>query len=452
MTRLSATILVALFTFAAITPAFADQAERPVPEYDGGREAPPTDAGDVLIWVPRVALYPAYLVTEYLVRWPVGTLVTWLEEELVLEKLGHVFSFGSGGQFGVVPTAFVEFNFRPSIGLYFWADDVPTENDALRMHFAWGGEDWWLFDFTERFRFADEEVGNRVFASNSLSVGFTFDKRPDHAFFGVGPQSSDVWQRFLWKRLGGEIESELLFGVGDGLRIGLTAYDNEFGPGDAEPEDDEISIEQSFGDDGALPGFDGYSATVASLALVLDSRPARPEPGSGVRFEVFGDYGQGLDDTDVQFARFGGELGFFVDLDGRNTTLGLRTFVALAETIGDVAIPFTELLSMGGADLLRGLPPGRYRGESAALVSLQYTYPVWVFLDGFLFVESGGVFGERFDQFDIDNAVASFGLGMRSNDDRDVGFAFLVGAGTAPFGQGFSVEEVRFQIGVSRGF
>jgi hypothetical protein len=44
---------------------------REVPDYRQ-LEPEPTTAGDVLIWVPRVILLPAYLVTEYMLRVPVG--------------------------------------------------------------------------------------------------------------------------------------------------------------------------------------------------------------------------------------------------------------------------------------------------------------------------------------------------------------------------------------------
>ena len=48
---------------------------REVPDYRQ-LEPEPTSAGDVLIWVPRVLLIPAYLVTEYALRVPVGAAAT----------------------------------------------------------------------------------------------------------------------------------------------------------------------------------------------------------------------------------------------------------------------------------------------------------------------------------------------------------------------------------------
>src|SRR5215470_800720 len=48
--------------------------KRPVPDYDG-RGDEPTTAGDVLLYVPRIVLFPLYLVSEYGVRRPMEWLV-----------------------------------------------------------------------------------------------------------------------------------------------------------------------------------------------------------------------------------------------------------------------------------------------------------------------------------------------------------------------------------------
>src|SRR5262245_46001220 len=54
--------------------------QRAVPDYRGQKPPPPT-TGDVLIWGPRVILFPAYLVTEYVVRAPVGGVATVAEKD-----------------------------------------------------------------------------------------------------------------------------------------------------------------------------------------------------------------------------------------------------------------------------------------------------------------------------------------------------------------------------------
>ena len=53
------------------TPPAELPPRRDVPNYRQ-LDSEATTAGDVLIWVPRVILLPAYLVTEYALRAPVG--------------------------------------------------------------------------------------------------------------------------------------------------------------------------------------------------------------------------------------------------------------------------------------------------------------------------------------------------------------------------------------------
>ena len=46
------------------------------------------DAADVLLAVPRAALFPVYLATEYLIRWPIGRAATFIERYHILEFIG----------------------------------------------------------------------------------------------------------------------------------------------------------------------------------------------------------------------------------------------------------------------------------------------------------------------------------------------------------------------------
>ena len=59
-------------------PPISPDDERELPDYDGRED--PTTAGDVLIWIPRGLFYPVYLVSEYLIRWPLGKLTVALDQ------------------------------------------------------------------------------------------------------------------------------------------------------------------------------------------------------------------------------------------------------------------------------------------------------------------------------------------------------------------------------------
>jgi len=51
---------------------------------------------------------------------------------------------------------------------------------------------------------------------------------------------------------------------------------------------------------------------------------------------------------------------------------------------------------MGGADSLRGFGWNRFRDHSSVLVTVEYRYQVWSFMDVAIFADWGGVFGKRF--------------------------------------------------------
>src|SRR5258707_8726804 len=134
----------------------AAESKRKLPDY-GNRGEKPTTVGDVAIWVPRILLSPVYLVTEYGIRWPLGTLIASAERAHVPEALYNFFFFGPDHRAGFAPVAFVDFGFRPSVGLYtFWDDAIFRGND-LRLRGSTGGGDWLAAALTERIRFRDAD-------------------------------------------------------------------------------------------------------------------------------------------------------------------------------------------------------------------------------------------------------------------------------------------------------
>jgi len=160
---------------AATTP------DRELPDYDG-RGGPPAPPGKALLWVPRVIFFPLYLTSEYLVRRPLGWLITNAERAQVPAALYNFFAFGPDHKAGFVPVAFVEFGFRPSFGIYAFWDDAGWTGHDLRLHASTGGNNWFAGSFTERFRLADR---------SHWTLNVSASRRPDYAFFGIGPLTSN---------------------------------------------------------------------------------------------------------------------------------------------------------------------------------------------------------------------------------------------------------------------
>ena len=152
------------------------------------------------------------------------------------------------------------------------------------------------------------------------------------------------------------------------------------------------------------------------------------------------------------FMRYGGTLGGFVDLY-RHRVIGLQATVDFVDPLGDDAIvPFTELVDLGGARPLRGFWWRRHVDRSAATATLEYRWPIWVWLDGSLHYALGNVFGEHLKGFDLELLRQSFGIGFKANAAEDHTFELLVGGGSATFADGGEIESFRFVFGSTAGF
>jgi outer membrane protein assembly factor BamA len=235
-------------------------------------------------------------------------------------------------------------------------------------------------------------------------------------------------------------------------------------------EDDDDSIESSaIGDDPGgnppaamveerIPGYnDSYNLIVSRLKLELDSRsPDRVfTPGSGLRLELFGSFAFDPGDPALNFFRWGGEAGGFWDLSGINHVLGLHLYIEALEATGTSVVPLTERIMLGGTDHMRGFLEGTFRGDSALVLTLDYRYPIWSFLDGFVFTSLGNVFGGRFEKLHVKRLAMNWGLGFRSNTSREVSFDFLLGFGTNQLGmwdEDFKLDNVRVIFGINQGF
>jgi len=101
---------------------------------------------------------------------------------------------------------------------------------------------------------------------------------------------------------------------------------------------------------------------------------------------------------------------------------------------------------------MRGYLRDRLIDRSSLVASLQYSWPVWAFLNGAVHAELGNVFGAHFQDFDARLARLSGSIGVESNADPDSRFELLVAAATDPLEHGFNVSSFRLVIGSHHGF
>ncbi|MCK6550728.1 outer membrane protein assembly factor [Myxococcota bacterium] len=429
----------------AVTSTAAPSPERALPDYDGRGDDPGT-VGDALLWGPRVVLFPAWLVSEYVVRRPLEWLVVNAEKYQWPTLVLDFFTFGEERWGGIVPTALFDFGLRASIGVYAFFDDVAAESHDVRLYAAYGGPAWYAARLTNRYTLPDD-------SRFALTIGAT--RRPDYPFHGIGPLTNvDFAARYRSDRVDVVGSYDAPIGDAGSLRLftGLRRVAFREGSALEEPSLGELVDERGFP---APPGFRvPYSLVDLGVEVALDSRRPRPGPGSGVRFELSAHPMLDLEDAlGAHLAIYGGALGGFVDLDGRNRVVSLFVSARTIDPLGKGGlVPFTELLSIGGTGPLTGFIDGALIGRSTLAARLEYRWPIWGALDGTLHFAVGNVFGPRWEDVRPELMRMSFGLGIRTVGRPDHAFTMLVALGTEPFEQGADVTSLRFAIGTTRGF
>ena len=436
-----------LVTLTLAGAAAATPPKRELPDY-GGRGEEPATAEDAALVVPRVALFPVHAVTEYALRRPLGAAIAAAERAHLPEYLYDFFFFGPEHKAGFAPIAFVDFGFIPSIGVWTFWDDAGFRGHDLRAHGSIGtssGTDWVAGSFTDRVRLAPNE-------SLALHVGGA--RRPDMAFFGTGPTTTNSERsRYAETRLDANVTLELRPTPGTLVTTELGVRSVALGHGHfaGDPSVEQEAETGAF----AIPyGFDrGYTAQRSRVAVALDSRHARPAPGSGLRLELEAEEGADVRRSPrAAWLRYSATTGAFLDLDGRQRVLSATVTTRFADPLGSSPVPFTELVSLGGESPMPGYIAGRLTDRSAAVATLQYRWPIWMWLDGTIQASTGNVFGEHLEKLDPSRLRFSGALGVESVGSRDSAFQLLVGAGTETLADHAKVDSVRITIGTNHGF
>ncbi len=425
--------------------------KREVPDYSG-RGADPATAGDAALWVPRIVLSPVYLVTEYVLRYPLSVAVPAAEEADLPRKLYDFFAFGPDHKAGIVPVGLVEFDFNPSVGLFAFWNDAMADGNNWRVHAEAWPNDWYAGSLAESMRIGEDGV---------LSMRVAALHRPDRVFYGLGPDSlQDNQSRYTDSRI--ETGMDLLWRFWRSSRfeagVGLRDVNLSHGHFGGDPSVEQEAASGAF----LLPyGFDrGYTEEYNRLTLAIDTRPRLPVAGSpwrkgnnGFRLQVDGEEG-----NDIRFSpastwiRYGASATGFVDLTGHGRVLSLDVMAEFADPLGSTPIPFTELVSLGGDSPMRGYYSGRLVDRSAAAVSLRYVWPVAIWLDGKLEASVGNVFGTHLEDLKPGEFRFSGDLGFASRGLTDYPVDFVVGFGSETFDHGAQIDSVRVSLSVNHGF
>jgi hypothetical protein len=417
--------------------------KRKVPDYEG-RGAPETTAGDVALWIPRVILAPLYLVSEYVIRRPLGWVITTAERNQWPAAIRNFFLFGPDKKAGIVPTAFLDFGFRPSVGVYAFWDDLLGPGNHLRLHATTLGTDWLQGAIADRIPLGKDA---------SLDLRVEGVHRPDYIFHGLGPRSlQDNRTRFGIDQVRARPVFEMNWWKSSRVATEAGFKYVKFRD-DACCDDPSLVTAIRDGWQKSPPGFDtGYSSVYQRGELTIDTRDERPADQSGLRLELEAEHGSNVRRSNANWIRYGGSVGGILDVKN-NRTVSLSVTTLFVDPISRGAeIPFTEQVVLGGSGPMRGYLYGRLVDRSAAVATLKYKWPIWVFLDGTIQLATGNVFGPHLEGFKTKLLRLSGAIGVESVGSPDHTFEFLAGFGTETFDQGATVNSLRLLFGTNRGF
>lgn len=379
---------------------------RCVAQEDGSADKP-------LLWVPRGLLRIPRLAIDASLR--VVVLAARAEEKYdVVETVDDVL-FNDARTFGIVPSAFYETGFKPSIGARVVHRDLFGQREGLKLRglYADGGQQSYGLDVHSGARFD----GLRLHAGAAYErfdwlrfYGLGTAEQVDRVR-GLGPISAferDIATRASYASKEGRGAIGLSGQLSTRLQLGATAQlrRRELWTGDHRPEDrrfdatpwvDEVFTASSLTGlgDAATDGYgelllswDGRQPTRSNLPLDLAA--------TGPRFATWLGYQSTLDGHSGSFARAGADARHYIDLARGDRVLMLRLRTSWA--IGRLrSIPFPDLPSLGGSKLLRGYTSGRFHDRGSLLATIEYRYPVQDNISSYLFVDAGRVLDDWHD-------------------------------------------------------
>lgn len=412
---------------------------REVPNYDGRPDMDRTDAVDVALWIPRILFSPLYLVTEFVIRRPLGFVMTELERAQAFEWILDFFTFGPDRQAGIFPVALYEFGFSPSVGIYAYWDRFLVDQNRISVRGSTWGPDWLSFQGTDRFQLTPQ-----LFVTGR----FNAVKRPDMVFRGIG------WNATHSERARYQLEE-----IDASLRVGQrpwrrTTLDYEIGYRSASFANSRWDNDPGVVDRGQIPpGFmTGYNALRFGAALVLDTRELKELMTGGVRLGLFGQQNVGFGGIETsRWVTWGGSLMLATDVFGNGRVLSLGGevgFVSLFDRDDpQTVVPFTELVQASGDGPLKGFWPGEIYGQSVVAMTLRYVWPIWVWVDAYLRATVGNAFGEHLGDFELERLRLSFDIGVRPRLKGESTFEIYFGFGTETFESGTGIASIRLGIG-----
>ena len=313
-------------------------------------------------------------------------------EERLLDRLKGYLTF-AGGRAGVRPLA----NSLSGGGARFFLDDALGEVDA---------------EITSAVGASTARRQHHILAlcwPGGRCLRASYRNRPRSSFHGLGRDSRPADRSSFGQRdLGLQFSSHCPLSAPLTLNWDLSLHRTSVGAGQSQryPATVDVYAGQP------LPGLrDDVSFAEIGLclrALHVDV-PGSPTRGNRTRLRLV--HSQSIDDDEYSHLKASLLSEQFAELWYRRTvSLRLGAEWRLAPSHND--IPFYELATIGGTEILRGYKEGRYRDNGVVHVAGTYKFPIWKLIEGALFYESGRTF-HQVDDLTLDRWLYSCGGSLR---------------------------------------
>ncbi len=174
-------------------------------------------------------------------------------------------------------------------------------------------------------------------------------------------------------------------------------------------------IEDVF-DPAEVPGYQDPRTQYAFTGawVEFDIRDKWEEPPIGIVARVtssrYEDTGVSLHD----FTRIVGDVKGYLPLGSRNRVLALRFRTSHSLADSGKEVPFYLMETLGGAKDIRGFREYRFRDTRNLLVSAEYRWEVWNYVDFSFFFDAGKVFNDS-SEFNFDRMHTGYGFGVRAH-------------------------------------
>lgn len=314
----------------------------------------------------------------------------------------HEWFFNDAGTFGIYPTALVESQLGWNVGIHVVDYDLTGHDDHASLAASYGGE------FQQAY-VGKYDTGN-LLGPLELKARASYQAWNKSNFFGIGngdlqplqygmydpynPSSPSVHTRFGQHVELGELDAALKLG-GPFILTASGAYERR--TFNTHPIVNEYTRIEEVYDVNSLVGFNtGANNFYGELALTLDDRRyasryvSKASPSSGWYATIFGGGQQGVQEDPSHYLRYGADIHRYFNLFNGDRVLSIHGYVE-GVTAELNEIPFSDLVRLGGNELLRGYEADRFRDRTGGMVSFEYSWPIQLGLGAYVFCDLGEV-------------------------------------------------------------